>query len=119
MPDEALEAEQERIAEDASFVQQPTLATSRTRPSVSASSTATTRSAREIVLFKLVAGPTTPREIGDSEAVSTDSARRALNELHDRSLVEQLVPPEDADGPVFALTVSGNKVAYHIDREGS
>lgn len=119
MPDEALEAEQERIAEDASFVQQPTLATSRSKPSVSTASAAPTRSAREIVLFKLVEGPASPTEIGDSEAISADTASGALSDLHDRDLVEQLVPPEDGDGPVFLLTVPGNKVAYHIDREES
>jgi DNA-binding MarR family transcriptional regulator len=118
MPDDPLETEQEQIAEDVSFIQEPTLSATRSKPTISASATATsTRSSREIVLFSLVDGPTASEDIANNQAVTTNQADQALNELHERGLVELLVPREDSQGPVFTLTVRGDKAIHSIDYE--
>lgn len=119
MPDEALESEQDRIAADAEFVQRSSLSTSRSRASAKPrwEPTSTTRSAREMVLFELVQGPLAPRDVGESAALGTGQAHRALNDLRDRDLAELLLPAEAADGPVFSLTTAGEKVTYHIEQD--
>lgn len=119
MPDDPLEMEQKQIAEDAKFVQNPTLSTNRSKPTISASSTTMTRSSREIVLFSLVDGPTSPEEIGNNEDISTDQASSALNDLHNRGLIELLVPENDSQGPIFSLTVRGDKAVHYIDYQAS
>lgn len=118
MPDDPLKIEQEQIAEDASFVQEPTLSTSRSKPTISASNTSTaTRSSREIVLFSLVDGPAAPEDIASSGAIDASQASQALNELQERGLVELLVPEEDSQGPILTLTVQGDKAVHYIDYE--
>ncbi|WP_049901031.1 hypothetical protein [Halococcus agarilyticus] len=110
MPEEPIEAEEERIAEDAAFVQGSSSAES------SVSTASSTRSARSAVLFRLVEGPMAPQEVGEGTSVSTGQAHRTLNELRKRELVELVVPEDASDGPIFELTVQGEKVAFHIER---
>jgi predicted HTH transcriptional regulator len=118
MPDDPLETEQTQIAEDASFVQEPTLSTSRSKPTISASeASTTTRSSREIALFSLVDGPAAPEDIASNEAINTNQASQALSALHERGLVEILIPKEDSQGPIFTLSVSGEKAAHYINYE--
>jgi predicted transcriptional regulator len=98
--------EAEEVAADADFVQ-----------GASASAASTTRSAREAVLFRLIEGPMTPQEVSEGTKVGAGKAHRTLNELQRRDLVELIVPENSSDGPVFGLTVQGEKVAFYIQRQ--
>ncbi|PSQ13229.1 MarR family transcriptional regulator, partial [Halobacteriales archaeon QS_7_68_65] len=49
--------------------------------------------------------------------VGVGKAHRTLNELQGRDLVELIVPEDASNGPIFGLTVQGEKVAFHIQRQ--
>ncbi|PSQ12693.1 MarR family transcriptional regulator [Halobacteriales archaeon QS_7_68_65] len=97
------------MAADAGFVQGTSGA--------SASAASSTRSARETVLFRLIEGPMTPQEVSEGTKVGVGKAHRTLNELQGRDLVELIVPENASNGPIFGLTVQGEKVAFHIQRQ--
>ena len=101
-----VDEEAEEIAADAGFVQ-----------GASASAASSTRSARETVLFRLIEGPMTPQEVSEGTKVGVGKAHRTLNELQGRDLVELIVPENASNGPIFGLTVQGEKVAFHIQRQ--
>lgn len=121
MPENPIETEEEEIAADAAFVRGSSTAaksSKETSPSVStAESTQSAESARAAVLFRLVEGPMAPQEASEGTTVSTGHAHRTLNELEKRDLVELLVPEDASDGPIFGLTVQGEKVTFHIERQ--
>lgn len=116
MPEDPIDAEEERIAADAGFVSGSSGTSGGSTASVSTAES-TTRSARAAVLFRLVEGPMAPQEVSDGTRVSAGQARRTLNELRKRGLVEFVVPESASDGPVFELTVQGEKVAFYIERQ--
>ena len=118
MPEKPIETEEEEIAADAAFVRGSSTAaksSKETSPSVSTAESA--QSARAAVLFRLVEGPMAPQEASEGTTVSTGHAHRTLNELEKRDLVELLVPENASDGPIFGLTVQGQKVTFHIERQ--
>jgi hypothetical protein len=107
MPDETIEAEQEQIVADSAFVQ------SSSGISI-ASAESTGRSARAVVLLKLIEGPMAPQDLSKSTDLSTEQAIQALNELHTRNLLEILVPKNDSGGPIFSVLPRGEKAAMYI-----
>ncbi|MGQ5516218.1 hypothetical protein [Halococcus saccharolyticus] len=113
MPNDAIESEREQMAADAGFI-----AESGGASTASVSTAESTRSARAVVLFRLIEGPVSPQAIGTDTPISTGRAHRALTELHKRDLVELLVPEEATDGPIFGVTARGEKAAFYIEQQG-
>lgn len=97
MPEDPIDAERDELERDASFVQES--------------------SARDMALSQLILGPIGPEKIGDGAEISTDQAHGALNDLHDRGLVDVLISEEDSDGPIYGATIQGEKVAFHLDQK--
>ncbi|EMA49184.1 MULTISPECIES: hypothetical protein [Halococcus] len=112
MPNDAIESEREQMAADAGFITEAEGAST-----ASVSTAESTRSARAVVLFRLIEGPVSPEAIGSDTPISAGRAHRALTELHKRDLVELLVPEEASDGPIFGVTARGEKAAFHIEQQ--
>jgi len=112
MPNEAIESEREQMAADAGFI---TGENGASRASVSTAQS--TRSARAVVLSRLIEGPVAPQAIGTDTPISTGRAHRALTELRKRDLVELFVPKEASDGPIFGVTARGEKAAFYIEQQ--
>lgn len=107
MPDETIEIEQEQIEADIAFVQ------SSSGISI-ASAESTARSARAVVLLKLIEGPMAPQDLSNTTNLSSKQAMETLDELYKRDLLEMLVPEDDSDGPIFSILPRGEKTAVYI-----
>lgn len=112
MPNDAIESEREQMAADAGFITESGGASR-----ASMSTAGATRSARAVVLFRLIEGPVAPEAIGADTPISAGRAHRALTALHERGLVEVLVPEEASDGPIFGVTARGEKAAFYIEQQ--
>ena len=109
MPDETITAENEQIRADADFVRESSGASI-------ASTESTGRSARAVVLFELIEGPTSARAIGNGTSLSTGQVSQALSDLENRDIVELLVSEDDSDGSIFGVLPRGEKAAVNLEK---
>lgn len=109
MPDETITVENEQITADADFVRGSSGASI-------AATESTGRSARAVVLFELIDGPTSARAISDGTSLSAGQASQALTDLENRDIVELLVSEDGSGESIFGVLPRGEKAAVNLEK---